>query len=110
MVEYTQSKRLIVQYDIPCLPTYFSLAGIGTWLDVTFCSSGYPRLMTRLYVLDEKSGSDHKYISFTIGRGKGRKVSDFTLKLKTFGSLDNSLEVRGVSLIIFLRMFKRDFS
>lgn len=82
ILEHATAKRLIVSNTVPCLPTYFKASGIGSWPDVTLSSNVGESLVTKLEVLDEVTGSDHRYIQFEI-KGSAKILKSKWYKTKT---------------------------
>lgn len=75
LLEHMTAKRLVVNNVVPCLPTYFTSSGIGSWPDVTFSSNADVNLVTDWEVMDEVTGSDHRYVKFRIKGSIARQRS-----------------------------------
>lgn len=102
LLEHAAAKRLVINNIVASLATYFTSSGIGSWPDVTLSSNADDPLVTDWEVLDDITGSDHRYISFTI-RGsvvrqkskrfktKTRNLNNFSARLRSKRNELNSL-------------------
>lgn len=76
LMEHVTAKRLVVYNVVPSLPTYFTSTGIGSWPEVTFSGNADVPMVMDWEVLDDVTGSDHRYVTFRIDSSVLRQKSN----------------------------------